>query len=212
MMSKNQYNEISTNISQSIDVSIFISMLFIPLYLSVGDLIGIVLYDNVMSGVLLQISAVCVLPITLCNLTGSILNALNLEVKSFVNYIIGSIVLFVSLIVFTPLIAINSVVVSFFLSMSIITALNLAKIRKAMPDIEFNILGLIGKYTLIIIPASLLGHFASNIVGHITNHFFSAVLGGGVSIIACLICIYVFKIYNIKDVLKLISRRKHKRT
>ena len=77
MMSKKQYNTIQDNVTKSIDVSVFISMLFIPLYLSVGDLIGLVLYDNALSGVLLQLSAVCVLPITLCNLTGSILNALN---------------------------------------------------------------------------------------------------------------------------------------
>lgn len=212
MMSKNQYDEISNNISQAINVSIFISLLFVPLYLSVGDLIGIVLYDNVMSGVLLQISAICVLPITLCNLTGSILNALNLEVKSFVNYLIGSGVLFVSLIIFTPLIAINAVVVSFGLSMSTISVLNLRKIKKAVPHTSFNIITSIYKYILIILPCSLLGHFASNIAQHFFSYFFSAVIGGGLAIVADLACIYLFKIFDLKDIIHLIYRKKHKKT
>ena len=82
MLSKHDYNSIENNICNSIKISTFICMLFIPLYLAVGNLIGVVLYNNQFSGLLLQLSAVCVLPITLCNLTGSILNALNLEVKS----------------------------------------------------------------------------------------------------------------------------------
>lgn len=210
MMTRNQYDEISSNILQSMEVSIFISMLFIPLYLSVGDLIGLVLYDDAMSGILLQLAAVCVLPITLCNLTGSILNALNLEVKSFINYIIGSVALFVSLIAFTPIIGINSVIVSFFLSMTTITALNLARIKKAVPSLNFNIIGLIAKYTLIIIPCSLLGHLVSNIALHIFNNFFSAIIGGGISIIATFILTKVFNIYNITDMLKLLIKRKRK--
>lgn len=210
MMTKNQYDEISTNISKSIEVSIFISMLFIPLYLSVGDLIGIVLYNDVMSGVLLQIAAVCVLPITLCNLTGSILNALNLEVKSFINYIIGSVVLFISLIAFTPLVGINSVVISFFLSMTTISTLNIAKIKKAVPSINFNIIGLITKYTLIIIPSSLLGHFVSNIALHFLNNFFAGILGGGLAILTTLMLAKIFNIYDINEMLQLIKKKKHK--
>ncbi len=210
MMTKNQYADINNNISKSIEVSIFISMIFIPLYLSVGDLIGIVLYNDVMSGILLQLSAVCVLPITLCNLTGSILNALNLEVKSFINYIIGSVVLFVSLLAFTPLIGINSVIVSFFLSMTTISTLNIAKIKRAVPDMEFNIVGLIAKYTLIIIPCSLIGHFVSNIALHILGNFFAGVLGGGIAIISTLILTKIFNIYNLSEIMKLIKRKKNK--
>lgn len=152
MLSKKDYTSIEKNINSAINVSTFISMIFIPLYLSVGDLIGIVLFDNVLSGVLLQLAAVCVLPISMCNLTGSMLNALNLETKSFVNYILGSIVLFVSLIALTPIIGVNSVIVSFFLSMTTISLLNIKKIKKAVPNLELNLITTSFKYSLIIAP------------------------------------------------------------
>ncbi len=212
MMTKNQYDSIQDNISKSLDVSIFISMLFIPLYLSVGDLIGIVLYNNSLSGVLLQLSAICVLPITLCNLTGSILNALNMEVKSFVNYLIGSIVLFVSLILFTPLVGINSIIISFFLSMLTITLLNIKMIKKIVPNIKFNLFNVIFKYALIIIPTSLLGHLIASICLHVFNNFISTCIGGACSIIFTLVLSKVFNLYDISKLINLIKKKRKNTT
>ena len=208
MMSKNQYDSIQENITKSLDVSIFISMIFIPLYLSVGDLIGIVLYDNTLSGVLLQLSAICVLPITLCNLTGSILNALNKEVKSFLNYIVGSVILFISLIAFTPLVGINSIIISFFLSMLTITTLNIRMIKRSIPNIKFNLFNLSLKYALIIIPTSLLGHFVSNICLNVFNNFISACIGGGISILFTLLLCKIFNLYDISKLITLIKKKR----
>jgi stage V sporulation protein B len=208
MLIKKEYEAIENNISNSISISIFISMLFVPLYLSVGNLIGIVLYDNIMSGVMLQLAAVCVLPITICNLTGSILNALNLEVKSFVNYLIGSAVLLVSLIVFTPLIGINSIIVSFFLSMSLISLLNIKKITKAVPNLKINLISTSLKYSLIIAPSSILGHFVSNICLAIFNNFFSAFVGGSVAILSVIILCKIFNIFNFVEALNLMLKKR----
>lgn len=210
MLANNEFSKIEQNINSSIKISTFISMLFIPLYLSVGNLIGIVLFNNAYSGVLLQLSAVCVLPITLCNLTGSILNALNLEVKSFVNYIIGSIILFLSLIILTPIIKINSVIISFFLSMTTITLLNIRKIKKIVPNLSVNLASTSFKYSLIIAPSSLLGHFISNICLHIFTNFFSAFIGGSVAILSVVILSKIFNLFDFKDLLALLKKRKAK--
>ncbi len=212
MLTKKDYSSIENNISNSINISIFISMLFVPLYLSVGNLIGLVLYDNYMSGVLLQLSAVCVLPITMCNLTGSILNALNLEVKSFSNYIIGSVALFICLIVFTPLIGINSITVSFFISMTLISLLNIRKIKKVIPNLNINLIGKSFKYSLIVAPSSLLGHFISNISLFVFSNFFSAVIGGGIAIICVVLLSKIFNLFDFKDLLSLVKKKNKKNT
>ena len=205
MLSKNDLAGIQKNVENSISVSIFLSALFVPLYLSVGNLIGVVLYDNVMSGVLLQLSAVCVVPITLCNLSGSILNALNLETKSFFNYLFGSIALFLSLIILTPLIGINSIIVSHFLSMSLITLLNMHRVKKAVPELKIGIISCSLKYSLIIAPSSLLGHFIANIALHIFTNFFAAILGGIFAILCMLIlarATHLFDFSTLFDMLK----------
>lgn len=208
MMTKNDYSSIEKNITNSLEVATFISMLFIPLYLSVGDKIGVVLYNNLSSGIMLQISALCVLPITLCNLTGSILNALNLEVKSFVNYLIGSAVLFASLILFTPIVGVNSIVISFFISMGIISILNLKKIKKTIPSLNFNLTRISAKYLMISLPSSLLGNLISKISTHFFTSFFCAVLGGGVAIVSTLILCKILNLYDLSQVRELLKRKR----
>lgn len=210
MMTKNDYNSIEDNITSSLNLSIFISMLFIPIYLSVGDLIGLILFNNAMSGILLQLSAICILPISLCNLTGSLLNALNLEVKSFVNYLIGSCVLFVSLISLTPLIGINSIIISFFLSMTTISLLNLRKIKKVVPNLSFKFTKTIFKYMLAILPSALLGKFISNISLKFLPLFFSGVFGGLISLFSTLILCNIFNLYSLNSLLKTIINKKSK--
>ncbi len=210
MMTKNEFEQIKSNISQSLNVAIFLSLLFVPLYISVGDLIGVVLYDNLMSGLLLQISAICILPITLCNLSGSILNAFNLEVKSFVNYLLGSIVLFAGLIILTPLIGITSVSVSFFLSMTTITMLNMRKIKKIVPDLNLNLFKLLLKYFLIILPSVLLGMLVSNICQYVFTNIFSCAIAGMISLLCFAFLCSSFKIFEIRSLFKLIKHKKNK--
>ena len=212
MMAKNDYKNIEANITKSSEIAVFISMIFIPLYLSVGDLIGIVLFNNEFSGILLQLSAVCVLPITLCNLTGSILNALNLEVKSFVNYLIGSLVLFVGLFAFTPIAGINSIIISFFLSMTTISMLNFIKIKKSIPNYKFSIISTSFKYSLIVLPCSLLGHFISNICLHILPNFISGLIGGGICLLFTILLCHYFRLYNLKQLLDIVRRKQEPKT
>lgn len=191
----NEYEQIALNIEQSLTGSLFLSMLLIPLFLSCGDLIGLVLFDNLQAGIYLQLSAVCILPIVLSNITSSILNALSLEVKSFVNYLIGSIVMFVCLFVLTPIIHTSSIIVAFFVSMCLTTILNFRTIKKAVPSLSYKIMLSLFKYALILLPSSLLGHFVSNILYKLLPAFISGLIGGGLSILSTLILLQSFKVY-----------------
>ncbi|MBO5909970.1 MAG: oligosaccharide flippase family protein [Clostridia bacterium] len=203
----NQYEQIASNIESSLNASLFLSMLLIPLFISVGDLIGIVLFNNLHAGIYLQLSAVCILPIVLSNITSSILNALSLEGKSFINYFIGSVVMFVCLFALTPIVRINSVIIAFFLSMGITAILNFRTIKKAVPSLSYRILLDLFKYAIIIIPTSLIGHFVSNILYHFLPAFIAGVIGGGLSMLLTLILLQMSNIYNapfkmLKNILK----------
>lgn len=208
MLAQNDFDSIEENTSSSLNVSMFLSMLFVPLFLSCGDLIGIVLYNNTMSGILLQISAICVVPITLCNLTGSVLDALNLEGKAFLNYCLGSILLFVGLFALTPIIKINSVPISFFMCMGLTSILNMRTIKKAVPKLKFNLFKTTIKYSLMAIPSSLLGNFVSKICKIIFTPFFSAVIGGGLSILTIIILCQIFKVYDFTNLFEILKRKK----
>ena len=192
----NKYDEIGSNIDSSINASLFLSMLIIPLFLSVGDLIGVVLFNNLQAGIYLQLSAVCILPIVISNITSSVLNALSLETKSFINYLIGSAVLFICLFALTPIIKINSIIVGFFLSMGVIAILNFRTIKKEVPTLTYKTLTNLFRYTIILVPTSLIGHFVSNILFHFLPAFIAGLIGGGLSIILTLVLLQMFNIYK----------------
>lgn len=206
----NKYDEIAQNIESSINASLFLSMLLIPLFISVGDLMGIVLFDNVKAGIYLQLSAVSILPIVISNITSSVMNALSLETKSFINYIIGSAVMFVCLFVFTPIVGINSIIIAFFLSMSTTAILNFRTIKKEVPSLSYKLLFNLFRYAIILVPTSLIGHFVSNICYHYLPAFFAGIIGGGLSMILTLWLIQLFNIYP-APLNKLKSMFKHKK-
>lgn len=192
----NQYDEIALNVEKSVNTSLFLSMLLIPLFLSCGDLIGIVLFDNIQAGIYLQLSAVCILPIVLSNITSSILNALSLEIKSFANYLVGSVVLFACLFTLTPIIKISSIIVAFFLSTGVTSLLNFRTIKKELPMLSNKIMQNLAKYTLILVPVSMIGHFLSNICTHFLPPFFAGIIGGGFAMLATLLLLQLFNIYS----------------
>ena len=209
----NKYDEIANNIESSINASLFLSMLLIPLFISVGDLIGIVLFDNIQAGIYLQLSAVCILPIVISNITSSVMNALSLETKSFINYIIGSAVMFVCLFVFTPIVGINSIIIAFFLSMSATAILNFRTIKKEVPTLSYKLLFNLFRYAIILVPTSLVGHFVSNILYHFLPAFIAGVIGGGLSMVLTLALIQMFHIYTAPlNMLKNMLKRKRNRT
>ena len=211
MLAKNEIKNIKNNITKSLEVSTFISMLFVPLYLSVGNLIGLVLFNNAMAGTMLQLSSICILPISLCNLTSSVLDALNLEFKSFKNYLIGSLILILGLLCLTPFIGVKSIIISYFLSMLTITLLNLKTINKSNIHLSYSLAKTSFKYIFIILPCSLLGNTLSSIFLKAFTPFFSGLIGGGVAIVSCILLIQTFNLFNIME-LKTFLKRKPKNT
>lgn len=201
------YTTIANNIKKSIEFSLFLGVIFVPLFLSCGDMIGIVLYDNINAGIYLQLSAVCIIPLILNNITNSILNALNLEVKSFVNYVYGMIVLLISLCGLTFLIKENAIIVSYFLSITTTAILNIKMLNKKVENLKLEIIPLIFKYSLIILPCSVVGHLIANILYHYVAVFFAGFVGGIVAIILTTILVATFNLYDIKSVLPKLKKR-----
>ncbi len=195
LQAKNEYSVIADSIKKSIGFSLFLGVVFVPLFLACGDMIGIVLYDNLRAGVFLQLASVCIIPLVINNITNSILNALNLEVKSFANYIWGVVVLIVSLGL-TFVVREYAIVVAYFLSISVTAMLNIRTLNKKVAGLGLNILPLLLKYTIAILPASVFGHLVANICYHFLPVFFAGLLGGLVAIFVVLVLIACFRLFD----------------
>lgn len=161
-IAQNNFSEISNKIKFSIKFGIFISFLFIPIFLAVGKYIGVFIFANQQSGIFLSYSSFLIIPICLSGITVSCLNALNLEVKSFINYIFGAIFLIFSIFYLTKYLNIFSLIIGMGLCLSVATLLNILLLNKKLSQ-NFLDFSYFLKTTFAAIPGFLICRWSFNI-------------------------------------------------
>ncbi|MDR0384342.1 MAG: oligosaccharide flippase family protein [Christensenellaceae bacterium] len=123
-------SSIPVKISKSIKFTIFLSMFFIPCFIIAGRWLGVLLYDNTFAGIYLARSAWVMLPLSLSQITGTILNGLGHERRAMFNYFIGSILLFIIVWFGSKFIGADSVMIGLGTSTLISSILNLIWLQK----------------------------------------------------------------------------------
>lgn len=87
-----KFESVNRQIVSAVNFSSVVSCLFIPLFAACGEKIGVIVYDNATSGVFLSRAAWILLPLSLEAITSSLMNSLDLEMRSFLNSMIGYLV------------------------------------------------------------------------------------------------------------------------
>lgn len=190
-----KFDEIKSKIHFSIKFAIFISFIFIPLFFSLGGPIGMFFYNNADSGYFLSYSSFLVLPICLSGVTVSCLNALNLEVKSFVNYLIGAVALVVCIVFLTTKLGVLSLVWGMALCLGGASILNIAMLNKFLGDNFFNL-----KYltccTLASISSAMMSRWTFNLCKEIFPTFVSLAISCSVATLFYLIFGLLFNLFK----------------
>lgn len=197
---KKDKKELESQIKTAICFTLFICFCFVPVYIGAGKEIGSLLFNNTTSGYLLMKSSFIMVPMGLSSITQSILNSVNMQVKSFKNYIIGSILLILSIIFLPRYLGINAFIVGTGASITISSILNLKMISK-----HLGISGLILKplllMSLFVIPSSILGNFILGIFKCLVPQFFAVAFSCASSLLCFVILCLMFNIINVKELL-----------
>ncbi len=190
-------SHIKNRITTSLIITMFIAFLMIPLFIGAGENIGLFFFNNITSGVLLSGAAWMTLPLVLTNITSSILNALGMEVKSFINYLIGSIFLFLGICLLPGVIGIRALIVGMGVCVSVTSLLNLIMIKRKT-KIKLGILKPMLLMASFCLPSAALTFFVTSLLNGVMPLFFnlaiSCSLGGAMFVLLCAI----FKIINVK--------------
>lgn len=194
--SENNVSSMTKKITTAITFSIFVSALVLPVYLGLGEAIGEFLFANKTAGYYLSYSCFIMIPIGLNNIASSILNALGLEVKGFINYLIGAIFLIIAIIILPKYTGILSLVWGMGLCMVVAGILNVAMIKKhlkikvpyILPTLKFLGIGL---------PTALLGKNIYNLVNSVASQFLSLAISGAITVIAFVVLCMIFNLIKI---------------
>ncbi len=189
------YIEIKKRINFSIKFAIFISFLFIPLYFALGVPIGQFFYNNTQSGIYLSRACMLIVPICVSSITTSCLNALNLEVKGFANYLISAIILFVFVLFLTNYLGIMALTYGMILCLGLASFLNILMLNKKLKDNFFNLIYFL-KSILCSLPSILIAKWSFNIFSNIVQLFFSLMFACIFAMVFYLTFGLIFNLYN----------------
>ena len=192
---KNDNEHIEKRVKSSLNFALFVSFLIVPVFVAIGDRLGLFLYNNALSGTLLQYSAWIMIPMGISNIASAILNSVGLEVKSFVNFVIGDVVMFVAIFILPKYIGINALIVGMGASAVIASTLNLFMLRRKLKiniGISKNLLvmGVLSLPTVAL--TSFFSSLLSYVLPNVLNIMISGMIGVGCFVVLCV----VFNIVN----------------
>lgn len=122
--------EVRRQAETAIKFAAIVAALFIPLFCGVGMQSGLLLYDNADAGRFLQVGGVLLLPVALESITSSMMNSLGMEKQGFINYVIGSVVMFGVMFCFYANFTPEAFCLAWFISLTLSTALDVVCIKK----------------------------------------------------------------------------------
>lgn len=129
-VAKNDYSRVNSQITSATGFSIILSALFVPIFFVLGEQIGLFVYDDLSSGLFLSRSAWLLVPLAVENITSSLMNSLDLEKQSFINYAIGAVLTFVVMFAFYGAFDISVLSFAMGLGWSVSTLLHIRSIKK----------------------------------------------------------------------------------
>ena len=192
-MAKSDNNYIKARVISAIKFTIFISVIFIPLYMGAGTFIGDFFYANTSSGVMLEQAAWIMLPLGLTNITSSLLNSLGYEIKSMRNYVLGAILMFISIWFLPGIMGINSLIWGFGLCFIITCLLNLNMIIKIIYT-KLEITKFVILTIIFIIPSASICSLLANLLSNFIPTFFTLAISCSVSALFFILLCLVFNV------------------
>ncbi len=200
---------VKTRIVSSLLFALFLSSAVIPVYLGLGEAIGLTLYDNALSGIYLARASFVMIPLGLSNITSSILNAYNLEVKSFVNNILGGAILLLMMVCGSGLMGVDALIVGFGACMTLTTVLNIIMIKRHT-KLHLGLVKPSLKMTLFLIPATMIAYFCYPLLcivfPQIMALIMAGILGSGSFVLLC----WIFKLIDLTGVVIKLTKRAKK--
>ncbi len=173
-LSSNYYSgkfiTLKNNIEKAIKISCFISCMIIPVFLVCGEEIGEFIYSDGEVGTFIIKSAITMLPLCLSIITSSMLNSLNKEKRTLLNFSFGAVALLICIYILPAFIGINSLILGTFLNYLISGILNLSlldKITVEKPAYKTYLL----KSAAFILPSFSVGFFVRNILKRFIGAF-----------------------------------------
>lgn len=199
-------NSARRQVETAIKFSIMVAALFIPAFWALGEPVGKFVYDNADSGKFLSAAAWLLIPVSVENITSSMMNSLDLEKRGFVNYLIGSAALFAIIGAFCKNFTINILAIGLGVSLTLSSILDILCIRKRT-GCSLNFVTPLIISCLLTFPAKFLTSTVYNLLGYAPMLLNLAVSG----IVSCAFMFVTMLVFGIIDLGIVFGKRNPKK-
>jgi len=173
---KKQTSVLQRNVERALEFSVLIASLVIPVLISFGEALGVFFYDSAEAGKYLEYAAISMLPMSICMISTSMLNSMNMEKQTLIYYLFGAAAMILSILFLPKLIGIYSLIVGLFLQFAITAILNVAALKKKIKA-DNAWLKFTAKATGFAVPSCLFGLALNGILTQFTPNAFTAIFG-----------------------------------
>ena len=180
-----KYTTLKNNVEKAIKFSVFAACLIIPIFLSLGREIGVFLYNDEIAGSYVVKAAAMTLPLSITIISTSMLNSLNKEKTTLLFYLSGASLMLLCIYFLPKYLGVNSLIVGMAISYVVSSVANVILLYKVSP-VKPKILAYISVSCLFIIPSTLLGLLAKNLL--------FARLPHAVALIVCVVAVGLFQL------------------
>lgn len=196
--SDKEKTHIHSQINNYINFTISCNFLFIPVFLSLSIPICNYVFSNVDAGYYMIKCCWIIIPLGLSQITSAILNAIGNEHKSFLNYLISSILMILVIIIFPAFTGVRAMLIASGFSSILLLALNLAMLKRQIGFKPKFFKPLI-LHIFITIPVLILDNFVYNIFANFSGSLISIIITGLISILGYFAMLFIFGILNFKS-------------
>lgn len=198
-VAKQDESHIQNRVTTSIIFALFVSSLLVPLYIGAGQNIGYFFYGNLEAGTLLCSAAWIMIPMSLTNISSSILNAVGLETKSFKNYILGAILMLLCLWFLPQFVGVKALIWAMGACFTTSAILNLRMIKKQVCN-KLKLKTMLVKMILFVIPTGAVTWFTTSLLSSFLPLFFNLAISCSIGAIFFILLCLIFNVFEIHSV------------
>lgn len=202
---KNRTELLKADVERSLKSAALIAFLLIPLLFAAGGAAGEVLFSDKLSGEMVEKSCAMLLPMCISMITGTVLNSMNREKATLINYFAGAAAMIACLAALTPLIGVYSYVAGLAASYVITAVLNMRLLKKLCPGMKYK------GYFMRAAVACVLSCTFGRLLGGILENFFPPVAclfaGGAATALFTGVTFLAFRTYSLTPAIVYIKGR-----
>ena len=190
------FSGLKSHVNLAINISVIISMIFVPAFIVLGKPICSILFGSSRAGLYVSRAAIIMLPLGISQITSSLLNSLGLEIKSLVNYGVSAVLLFVCIFFLPKYIGTNALIVGMGLMSTVASILNIRMLKKRglFESGFYKFLAKVGSYATV---SGVFGFFLMKLLMLFLPEFVYTLITG----IVCVgLMIFFYFVFNVSGV------------